>query len=112
MLVSQLIRLFRANRVIGVAMILFAGLCCVYILMEFFSGGTLKKAGRFIRHAIQFISISKNTGNWNPYLVFPIYVSIGACLGVMELIRFASFPFFFFSFFFLGRKYLFVFLGE
>eukprot|EP00026_Physarum_polycephalum_P007360 Phypoly_transcript_07419.p1 GENE.Phypoly_transcript_07419~~Phypoly_transcript_07419.p1 ORF type:complete len:537 (+),score=55.41 Phypoly_transcript_07419:76-1611(+) len=70
MLVSQLIRVFRASTVIAAAMIVFAALVSTYILLEFFTGGTLTKEG-----------------NWDPYLIFPIYICIGGCLGVMELVR-------------------------
>lgn len=69
-LVSQLVRVFRASRVISFFIACFAGLGLLYILLEACTGGTQTTAG-----------------NWNPYGIFPIYICMGGCLGVMELVR-------------------------
>jgi hypothetical protein len=45
MLVSQLIRVFRASSVISVAMMGFSAVVSTYILLEFFTGGTLHQNG-------------------------------------------------------------------
>lgn len=69
-LVSQLVRVFRASKVISCAIGLFASLGLLYIIIDASTGGT-----------------RQHRGSWNPYIIFPIYIAMGGCLGVMELVR-------------------------
>jgi MFS family permease len=59
-----------ANRIVAIAVWIFAVLILVVIILDASTGGTLSHGG-----------------NWTPWLLYPIYIGIGFCLGVVEVGR-------------------------
>eukprot|EP01122_Echinamoeba_exundans_P017041 TRINITY_DN883_c0_g1_i4.p1 TRINITY_DN883_c0_g1~~TRINITY_DN883_c0_g1_i4.p1 ORF type:complete len:390 (+),score=39.31 TRINITY_DN883_c0_g1_i4:233-1402(+) len=59
-----------ANRVVAIAVWFFAALILVVIILDASTGGTLSQGG-----------------SWTPWLLYPIYIGIGFCLGVVEVGR-------------------------
>ncbi|KAJ3016194.1 UNVERIFIED_CONTAM: hypothetical protein HDU68_012371 [Siphonaria sp. JEL0065] len=82
--VAPLIYRFKTPRVLATAITVFASLCLVFLIMEPITGGKL---------VIYVIKNGKNSpdpetyGDWSPYIIFPLFLSIGVAYGIVELIR-------------------------
>lgn len=59
-----------ANRVVAVSMWVFAALILTVIILDACTGGTVSQGG-----------------SWSPWILYPIYICIGFCLGVVEVGR-------------------------
>jgi len=67
---AQLLVRFRTNVILAFSMFCFGGLALILIIINASTGGTFTKQG-----------------DWSPWILFPIFLPMGGCLGVLELVR-------------------------
>lgn len=61
---------FLPNRLMVISLAIFTSMGILYNLLEVSTGGT-----------------KTNDGNWNPWIIFPLYMIMGLCLGILETCR-------------------------
>ncbi|RGB36569.1 major facilitator superfamily domain-containing protein [Rhizophagus diaphanus] len=67
---AQLLVRFRTNVILAFSMFCFGALALILIIVDATTGGKFE-----------------SQGNWTPWILFPIYLPMGGCLGVLELVR-------------------------
>lgn len=67
---AMLIKRWTSKSLLSISIWCFGGVVAVLIVIEASTGGTLQHGGQ-----------------WSPYLLFPLYMLMGGCLGTIELIR-------------------------
>jgi hypothetical protein len=76
---AQLLARFRTNHILAASISIFGLLALILIIIDASTGGTFhrgekeKKIGDY--------------GKWTPWLLFAIYLPMGGCLGIIELVR-------------------------
>ncbi|KAI9342324.1 hypothetical protein BDR26DRAFT_836570 [Obelidium mucronatum] len=82
--VAPLIFRFKTPRVLGSAILFFAALTLVFLIIEPATGGRI----------VTYLTVNgkespdpSTYGNWTPYLIFPLFLAIGIAYGIVELIR-------------------------
>ncbi|KAL9648065.1 hypothetical protein ABK040_012119 [Willaertia magna] len=68
--VEGLTKKIRPTRIYSIVLFYFAILIIILIIIEASTGGTLTKAGA-----------------WSPWILYPIHINIGLCVGVIEVVR-------------------------
>jgi uncharacterized membrane protein YeaQ/YmgE (transglycosylase-associated protein family) len=69
-LVDGILRWVRPSRVLAFVLFYFACLVSIIVVLEITTHGTLKK-----------------NGTWSPWILFPIHINIGFCVGIIEVVR-------------------------
>ncbi|KAI9328734.1 hypothetical protein BDR26DRAFT_923318 [Obelidium mucronatum] len=82
--VAPLIFRFKTPRVLATAITVFAALALVFLIIEPATGGQVVS---YITKNGKESPDPKTYGNWTPYLIFPLFLSIGIAYGIIELIR-------------------------
>jgi len=67
---AQLLVRFRTNIILAFSMFCFGALVLILIIVDASTGGKFEKYG-----------------TWSPWILFPLYLPMGGCLGVLELVR-------------------------
>ncbi|RIA95385.1 major facilitator superfamily domain-containing protein [Glomus cerebriforme] len=73
---AQLLTRFRTNVILAFSMFCFAIFALILIIIDASTGGKLPIDGSKF-----------SEGHWSPWILFPIYLPMGGCLGVLELVR-------------------------
>ncbi|GBB88493.1 hypothetical protein RclHR1_01500023 [Rhizophagus clarus] len=68
---AQLLVRFRTNIILAFSMFCFGALALILIIVDASTGGKFETP----------------QGQWSPWILFPIYLPMGGCLGILELVR-------------------------
>ncbi|KAI9349591.1 major facilitator superfamily domain-containing protein [Obelidium mucronatum] len=82
--VAPLIFRFKTSRVLATAITFFAAITLVFLIMEPATGGQIVS---YITKNGKESPDPKTYGSWTPYILFPLFLSIGIAYGIIELIR-------------------------
>ncbi|KAJ3234261.1 hypothetical protein HDU81_001546 [Chytriomyces hyalinus] len=82
---APLIFRFKTPRVLANAILVFAILNVVFLILEASTGG--KVVSYMINKNGKSVPDPSTYGNWSPYIIFPLFLIIGVAYGVTELIR-------------------------
>ncbi|CAG8438847.1 6679_t:CDS:2 [Diversispora eburnea] len=72
---AQLLIHYNTNKILAFSMFCFGALALVLIILEAATGGYIGAADKWV------------PGTWAPELLFALYLPMGGCLGVVELVR-------------------------